>query len=87
MTKTEELKQKLLEVLQYPPNSMTTYMIEKAVKKKYTNDEYSEAATQLLEEDKIEIINNWFTKKRKNPISDWSKDDIEWLTGTGRFRQ
>ena len=85
-----ELKQKLLDTLQYRPNAMIAYTIQEKIGGDYSQEEYSEASAQLQKEERIFCINGWWTRGRR-PVSDSERttrnDDLDYLLGIGRYGQ
>ncbi len=86
MARVDELKSKMLGVLDYAPKAKTAYQVEKEIGGNYTEKEYGQAADELQEEKKIQCVNDWWVKRNIKTIN-LTKDDLEWLTGTGYYGQ
>jgi hypothetical protein len=83
----DQLKDSLLENLDFAPNAKTAEKLVSLVGRCYKEFEYDLAAQQLSDEGKISEINGWYVKTKPLKLSHLTADDLDWFTGTGRYSQ
>jgi hypothetical protein len=78
---------KVREFIGMPPRAVTFIMIEQHTGA--TEEQLEAVLDKLAEMDQIQGINGWICGKPEPRIDvdKLSKDDIEWLTGTGYYGQ
>lgn len=85
--KINNLKTEIWDFLDYRPRAKMGQEIEKQFKDKLKEEEFGIAMNELLQEKRVCEINGWYWKQNIHKEVELSQDDIEWLTGTGRFSQ
>jgi hypothetical protein len=83
----ENLKMRILKFLDFAPKAIYySRLVKKFVKGSITEEVLEKVLQELISEGKIDQINSWFWKIKKIE-RELTKDDMEWLSGTGYYAQ
>ena len=83
---TAKMISEVREYLGVPPRARTYYQITLDLPH-FNDDQLSRVLDHLYEKGEIGINNGWIHGIITIDTSKWTQDDLDWLNGTGRFRQ
>lgn len=82
----DEAKAELLSKLDYRPRAVHMSTLYQHFHDKYGDEIMTVAVTELSDEKRLIGINGWLVKQDVVEV-ELTKDDMDWLMGTGRFAQ
>ena len=82
-----ELIKKVKEAIGFPPHAVVYNMLINKLPAGTDEDELNRCLDLLHANGDIGITNNWIHGIKKIDTSKWTKDDWDWIYGTGRFAQ
>ena len=83
---TQKYITEVREYLGVPPRAKTYYQLTLDLPH-ITEDQLTRILDLLYANDDIGIVNGWIHGIVKYDMSDWTRDDWDWINGSGRFSQ
>ncbi len=83
----DALVKRVVAAIGMPPNAVTFYKLMNALPSGENEDEVCRVLDLLYKRGDIDETNGWIHGVKRIDTSKWTKDDWDWIYGSGRFAQ
>ena len=83
----EALVKRVIAAIGMPPNAVTFYKLMNTLPAGENEDEVCRVLDLLYKRGDIDETNGWIHGVKRIDTSKWTKDDWDWIFGSGRFAQ